>query len=62
MENKVLCGCHDVTMNDVKSQIKLGVKSFEELQSKTGIGTDCEPCMESNKILFNDLLQAVNID
>lgn len=56
MENKVLCECHNVTLEDVKEQIKLGVNSFEELQRKTNIGTDCPPCSENNSKLFKNLL------
>lgn len=56
MTKKVLCGCHNVTLEDVKNEIKKGVKTFEVLQAKTKIGTDCPPCKENNKQLFNDLL------
>ncbi len=57
MENKSLCCCHDVTLNDVMKQIENGVTTFEELQDKTGIGTDCPPCKENNEKLFYELLK-----
>lgn len=57
MEDKVLCCCNNVTLNDVKEEIKNGVKTFEELQVKTGIGTDCPPCKEENEKLFKTLLE-----
>jgi NAD(P)H-nitrite reductase large subunit len=56
MENEVLCCCHNVTLGDVEEQIKLGVKSFENLQVITKIGTDCPPCKEKNEKLFKILL------
>jgi len=56
MEKEVLCCCHNVTLDEVKDQIKLGVNSFEELQEKTKIGTDCPPCKEKNEELFKKLL------
>jgi bacterioferritin-associated ferredoxin len=59
MEKEVLCCCHNVTLDDVKNQIKLGVDSFEQLQEITKIGTDCPPCKEKNEILFKTLLEEV---
>lgn len=56
MEKEVLCCCHNVTLKDVKKQIKLGVNNFEQLQEITKIGTDCPPCRENNEKLFNELL------
>lgn len=56
MEKEVLCCCHDVTLEDVKNQIKLGVNSFNNLQEITKIGTDCPPCKEKNEKLFKILL------
>ena len=56
MENKQVCCCHNVTVNDIKKQINEGVRDFETLQEKTKIGTDCPPCKEENAILFKKLL------
>jgi bacterioferritin-associated ferredoxin len=56
MEKEVLCCCHDVTLEDVKNQIKLGVNDFDKLQEVTKIGTDCPPCKEKNEKLFKVLL------
>ena len=57
MEKEVLCGCHNVTLEDVKNRIKLGVRNFNDLQEKTKIGTDCLPCREKNEKLFEELLK-----
>lgn len=57
MEKEILCCCHNVTLEEVKKQIKLGINSFEDLQAKTKIGTDCPPCKENNEKLFNKLLE-----
>jgi bacterioferritin-associated ferredoxin len=56
MEDKILCGCHNVSLKDVKDAIKKGINSFEELQDITNIGTSCEPCKTSNKAIFEELL------
>lgn len=57
MNREVVCCCHNVTLKDMKEQIKLGVYSFEELQAITKIGTDCLPCKEKNEKLFKLLLE-----
>lgn len=57
MEKEVLCCCHNVTLEDVKNQIKLGVNDFATLQENTKIGTDCPPCAEKNEKLFQELMQ-----
>ncbi|MCF7927228.1 MAG: (2Fe-2S)-binding protein [Candidatus Izimaplasma sp.] len=56
MENKVICGCHNITLKDIKKHIDSGVKTFEKLQEKTNIGKNCPPCQSSNKLLFMKLL------
>lgn len=57
MENKTLCGCHNVTLHDVLNHIKDGVTTFKELQEITNIGKDCPPCYKNNKALFEELLE-----
>ena len=57
MEKEVLCCCHNVTLEDVKEQIIIGVDNFEDLQEITKIGTDCPPCKEKNEKLFRILLE-----
>lgn len=55
-DDKVICGCFTVTVQDVKNAIKNGAKSFEEVQAATNIGTGCGNCIESNKKLVGELL------
>lgn len=55
MENKVICGCYNITLNDMKTAISEGTQSFEKFQEKTEIGTGCPPCLENNKELFENL-------
>jgi len=57
MEDKVLCECHNVTLNDVKQKIKEGVTSFQELQELTKLGTDCPSCKDQNEELFKHLIE-----
>ena len=57
MEDKEVCCCHNVTVNDVLKHIQEGVRDFKPLQEKTKIGTDCPPCKEDNELLFKELLQ-----
>jgi NAD(P)H-nitrite reductase large subunit len=55
-ENQVVCGCFNVTVQDLNNAIKNGAKSFEEVQAITKVGTGCGKCVESNKVLVAQLL------
>ena len=54
--NKVVCGCFNVTEQDLNNAIKKSAKSFEEVQAATKVGTGCGKCVESNKVLVAQLL------
>lgn len=56
VNGKVVCGCFKVTEQDLKNAIKNGANSFEEVQAVTKVGTGCGKCVESNKVLVNELL------
>lgn len=57
MDNdKVVCGCINVTVKDIKDAIANGAKSFEEVQEVTKVGTGCGQCVESNRALVDELL------
>ena len=47
---------HNVKLTGIKENISNVVKTFEELQEKTKVGTDCSPCKEASEKLFNELL------
>jgi NAD(P)H-nitrite reductase large subunit len=55
-ENQVVCGCFNVTAQDIVKAIKNGAKSFEEVQVVTKVGTGCGKCVESNKAFVAQLL------
>ena len=61
-ENKVVCGCFNITEQDLKNAIKNGANSFEEVQAVTKVGTGCGRCVEGNKALVNQLLLTKKID
>jgi len=60
--NKVVCGCFKVTVQDLNNAVKNGANSFEEVQAATKIGTGCGNCIDSNKKLVNELLLTKKID
>jgi len=60
--NKVVCGCFKVTVQDLNNAIKNGAKSFEEVQAATKVGTGCGNCVDSNKTLVDQLLLTKKID
>ena len=55
-ENQVVCGCFNLTVQDLANAVKNGAKSFEEVQAITKVGTGCGNCVESNKALVAQLL------
>jgi len=55
-ENKVVCGCYKVTVEDLNNAVKNGAKSFEEVQDITKVGTGCGHCIKNNKELVNKLI------
>jgi bacterioferritin-associated ferredoxin len=55
-DDKVVCGCINVTVKDLKDAIKNGAKSFEDVQEATNVGTGCGSCVDSVKVLVDELL------
>ncbi len=62
MENKVVCGCYNVSENDIKNAINNGAKSFQEVQDVTNVGTGCGGCTDFVNALVSDLLLQKKID
>lgn len=60
--NNVVCGCFNVTKEDLNNAIKNGAKSFEEVQVITKVGTGCGKCTDGVKTLVNDILLKNKID
>lgn len=54
--NKVVCGCFNVTEQDIRNAVNGGAKSFEEVQAITKVGTGCGGCIVKNEDLVNELL------
>ncbi|MBN7574119.1 MULTISPECIES: (2Fe-2S)-binding protein [Clostridium] len=55
-DDKIICGCKNVKVKDIKNAIANGAKSFEDVQEKTEVGTGCGHCVESNRVLVDELL------
>ncbi|MFO1394329.1 MAG: (2Fe-2S)-binding protein [Steroidobacteraceae bacterium] len=55
-----VCVCHGISERRIEQALREGVRSFEELQNKTGVGTccgACEPCarrMVDDRALASD--------
>lgn len=60
--NKVVCGCLNVTVQDLNNAVKNGANSFEEVQASTKVGTGCGKCLSSNIELVNELIIRKKID
>jgi NAD(P)H-nitrite reductase large subunit len=60
--DKVVCGCFNVTEQDIKNAINNGAKSYQEVQDITKVGTGCGGCVVSSEALVNELLIRKKID
>jgi NAD(P)H-nitrite reductase large subunit len=60
--NKVVCGCYNVTIQDLNNAVKNGAKSFEKVQAVTKVGTGCGHCITGNSNLVNELIIRNKID
>lgn len=54
--NEVVCGCMNVTVEDLKNAIANGAKSFEEVQDVTSVSTGCGQCEDSVRAIVEELL------
>lgn len=52
----VVCGCMNVTKDQIVAAIEAGAKSFEEVQEATKVSTGCGGCKASNEALVAELL------
>ena len=60
--NKVVCGCFNVTEEDLKKSIENGARSFEDVQTATKVSTGCGNCTHGVKTLVDNLLLQKKID
>ena len=57
MDNdEVVCGCLNLTVQDIKNAIENGAKSYEEVEEATQVGTVCGQCIDDVKALVDELL------
>ncbi len=52
-EAEIVCSCMNVTDKDIEKAVKDGVRTYEELQHKTKIGTVCGECKEKTLQLIH---------
>ena len=55
-DNTVVCGCFNITVNDIKEAIRSGITTYEALQEETNISTECPGCKDVTLPLFQTLL------
>ena len=60
--SKVVCGCYNVTDQDLKNAINKGAKSYKEVQEITKVGTGCGKCSPGNEVLVNKMILKKKID
>lgn len=50
----IVCVCHNISENDIKSAIKNGSDSMHLLRENLGIGTDCGKCKSCTKKILRE--------
>lgn len=55
-ESVTVCTCIGVTDKDIEDAVKNGVRTFEELQNRTKIGTGCGGCKEEAEELLHEYI------
>jgi nitrogen fixation NifU-like protein len=53
VEAVTVCNCIGVTDKDIEEAVKLGDRTWEDLQKRTKIGTDCGECREKGEELLH---------
>jgi len=49
----IVCLCHRVSDRDIADAVAAGTVSFETLQCKTRLGTDCGKCQRCAREVFD---------
>lgn len=55
-EAAAICTCIGVTDKDIEDAVKEGVRTFEDLQARTKIGTGCGGCKEEAEELLHEYI------
>ena len=55
--NKEACHCKNVTYAQIRSAVRQGAKTLEEVQAITGCGTGCGKCKDFLQYLIRDYLE-----
>ncbi len=53
---KIVCQCMNVTDKDIENAVKEGVRTYQDLQYKTKIGTVCGKCKEETELLLHQYI------
>lgn len=57
MENKKLCYCYNVSVDDIKRAIENGASNFDEVQEATNCGKGCGSCLAEIKSVVDEMLK-----
>ena len=55
--NKEACHCKNVTYAQIRTAVRQGARTAEEVQKLTGYGTGCGQCREFVQYLIRDFLE-----
>jgi bacterioferritin-associated ferredoxin len=55
-----VCVCHGISEQRLKKAVQEGVRSFEQLQSYTGVATCCGSCESCARQVLDETLDSQN--
>lgn len=56
MENRIICSCFDISVEDIQNAINNGAKSYDEVVEATSIGNACGVCESEAREVVAELL------
>lgn len=51
-KSNIICSCYDISKQDMKDSIQMGITKFKLYQNESKIGKKCSSCKKKNKERF----------
>lgn len=55
MENRVICTCQNVDVEDIRKAVEAGAKTVDDIMEATGAGTICGACIDEIAEVLEEL-------
>lgn len=55
MNNRLVCDCYNIWVEDIKKALENGADSFEDLEKSMRLGVMCSACIGDSKKVVDEL-------